>query len=1620
MEVYKRYASREHDVPLLGTKQQQQQYQQRLDDHFELEQEQHQTQNKENQPQGELQNDQKKEPLQYESKKPPSDSGIKLNLLLAQPGDLSKGSRRNSRGSISAYEVSTKSNEEWLKIFPHAAYFTGEDSFFGNIIIMVYENPTTNKTCTTSFTQFGSITYENLILDARSRFWPSCENLLPVFQKSNVRRALAISNLKNYNRVANSAYGHIMKSHWDETTAGNLANNMKLITEQTPNDLGLQLLKMGLLQTHVISSSVLDIVYDNTPSPTNANIIEENNKMVFLLGNQLDQLFDPLLEYSPEALEIMYKPPSQDSMTSSNSSMPSVMFAIIEEILTVQTNYTMGLVSLLQDFIIPLRIHVLSAASNAGISKINQVFPPTIDEVTRINCILLDSLVKGSKFGVQEVFKVMGMILPYFYKPFIRHEANLKQFAGRLNRFHSKNVEKIFENEQVNKGKYSVREIDSIVCGSLLELSKIKMIMTRLYDAVTLSRGHFSKEDLAKMELYYKAIVGVVDAFGFEETSDQEAAVNKKRIFTPTGKILSEIASKWPIELQYGWLTRKVVGIFELQNVKPRIEEEIIDVLIIFSDHLLFLTIKDMEYTSKMIAQRRLWTTKEETEDSVKMLSISDILMHAMVNEKPLPESLPSMEVNCWCEMNDAAISSYKAGDDEHYLRFFITSNKGFREEQIEQEEMNEGYEKHNPSTFSKNYKVFQREIKSSKSNHEVFNSAQVIIDLINKAKILNKSQPFHLFKTLGNDLTMYSTAHDLSVYEMERCKSPFALFLNLSSKQVGAYFNHNKDLFLIMNASFINSHQLQFEAYNRIETFQLSEIIEASHLKDFVLETVSKGYISYINFYNETLRYNLIQSYHSDLNYFLNSFVNHEFASHNQYLVKNDDYSRSVKTKESNMNVSAIHSIPDVYVEKFMETSKRPRSTKRASQDGNDHHIASNKDTSGPPLKKRKKSFFRKIFGGLFKSKNAHATSQNKVSSKQDKPKPDNIKIGEISQDETSVRKQTQESSVVQSQKQSRPYSSVGMPTSTSKQELEERLPSRVSTIRIPKSDIQKVDHLYQPHPEIKKQKYDSKTTCEIQEKDVLTQGNERNSYIPQNFVQNERNPVPLVPTENPERTPEVTSVPVFKSIEPNATTRIQNPQNRHSIATSTPTNGVPNSVVRLPPQSNYSSNKYTVIQPTDSTMEAESILTDVTAHPFRVVPQSSKNSIDSRSVISRKHRSLTEENVLVLDGLHSHSYRTRLNKLLEGDFSKVFQEDLYNDGESNWIKITRENSSLFNAEINALKEDADMDTEDVIEIPSSRNSSNNARYLAASRNASDGSTLGGSDNSNRIISGHYAPPTENRILSGSSLLSNNHNGGSIKRDISVNSLTSTQMMEEFTRDIDSKFAHLDIITEDLYYEDLNQFTFQPQIDHQMIEKAKQLDLTNTSSKYSSTTDDEEFYSPNEFEEKFEAKSQEQANLLSLQRPFLENPHASRHFTTNSISSEVTMTNENNNQSCVNSDKTKEIIAVVGDKSDSEDMLLSDFPHNPDSYLSELLDGTLRFDYDLEDKDEVTGRNEAVSKTNLQTDRSIASRKELPPIFQSPSLTYLASYIRSGKTIPKDMDRIITGESTTYKFGRY
>ena len=212
----------------------------------------------------------------------------------------------------------------------------------------------------------------------------------------------------------------------------------------------------------------MDVVYNNTSS--SQEIVDENNKLVFLLGEQLDHLFDPLLEYSPETMNFIYTPQQ------TQVPQTKLITSIVNELVTVQTNFTSKLVDLLQNLITPLRANVLDSPD--GITRVNQVFPPTIDEITRINCILNESLLKAKSINYLEVLRAVANILPYFYKPFVRHEANLKGFYLRLRKFATSSILAIAKKE------YSVREIDSIVTGSLLELPRLKLILKRLYDAI--------------------------------------------------------------------------------------------------------------------------------------------------------------------------------------------------------------------------------------------------------------------------------------------------------------------------------------------------------------------------------------------------------------------------------------------------------------------------------------------------------------------------------------------------------------------------------------------------------------------------------------------------------------------------------------------------------------------------------------------------------------------------------------------------------------------------------------------------------------------------------------------------------------------------------------------------------------------------------------------------------------------------------------------------------------------------------------------------------------------------------------------------------------------------------
>lgn len=1158
-----------------------------------------------------------------------------------------------------------KKIEEWLEIFPKAAYFKGHDeTLFGEVIVMIYENLQTGKLSTTSFSKFGVTSYDNLILDARSRFWPSCENLLPKYQKSNVRRSLAITNLKNYNKLVNNPGNFQINKSWDETYAGNLANNMTLISEISPHDFGLNFLELGLLQAHYIQSTVLDVVYDNSSPETNEKIIEENNKLVFLIGTQLEQLFDPLLEYSPEIMEFSYNTPIE-------SDPPQIMNnglinTIINELFSVQTNFTMGLVNLLQNFIIPLRVNILSATSSSGITKINKIFPPTIDEVTRINCILHDALSRASKYGYPEVIKALGTIMPYFYKAFVRHEANLKSFRTNLSKFYNKYNKKVFENETINKGKFNIREIDSIVSGSLLELPKLKLILVRLKEAIMSERTKLrnfedsSDEEYSKIEEHFKSAIDVIDAFGFEEDRKKNSIDIRQRVFTPTGKILTELAHNWPTELQYGWLARKVVGIYEMRNIKPLNDKFYdLDILIIFSDHILFLTIVDDEYYF------------DRNSESSKNLSVSDILMNSLVNDKPLPNLalLPAMEVSCWCDINEVITSTYKSkatisSTYQEFLKFVNISDSGFSSNN------------NNLCITSKNYEILDE-------NHD----GCKIIELINKSTVLNKRKPFHLFRSNDPKLHIYSIAQDLWAYQEETCKTAMVLYLNLPIENPKEYFAKNERVNLVLNASFINDHQIHILGFNRAQTFEMNEIISSGDLQVCLREVIVKNFDLLFNSFSDISRM-LSQGYVDDLNYCSNLFT--KFNKHElnmrraEAIRKNDIDSKSnLKMKQKNTHNSLeVASIPEVYMTKVLQSNASDSKNNVQLSHIDEASVQKSHSTESGEItekssKRNKNSLIRNVFRNIRKSLDS---IDGKLSIQSDST--DNTKID------------TQES---------------------------------VSFI----GKNKEYTNLYKPVPKLQ-------ATESI--KDSSNMSVRENQYL--NISQ------------------------------------LEHMENSKSPLQSRNTSG------------SLDINSHFEFPPLD-----------------RSIGESNENTIVMVNEPERENiELLPEDEVIVLDGINKSRKRE------DASYEKYDIEDFYKDGEANWVSLSNKQASFLNSEIRALKEEANMDSEDVIEIKTSDNESNDETHDIYDIEADDA---------------FYTPKNQPVTKFDDKTSSRN-------RDVSIQSLAPSEVIEEFGKQIDFDFGNTD---------DIHSFQSQYSNDHRI--SSETLNDYRTSGMFSS---DDEFFSSDEF----------------------------------------------------------------------------------------------------------------------------------------------------------------------------
>ncbi|CCK71916.1 Bud3p KNAG_0I01250 [Huiozyma naganishii CBS 8797] len=610
-------------------------------------------------------------------------------------------------------------NEKTLDLFQTSVvYYSTDDLIWGPFFICILKDKDQDKICSLVLDKLGITFFSNLDITSNSKYYPAIENLVAGEQSPNVLKCIAVSMLEKITHLSPKQIKTIAPSYlpsaveYDQTHAGELADSCKLFTALTPRKFGEFLYDCGLLGEKVVKSLLLDVVYEN-----NQDYIDDNNKLVSHLGEQLEQLFNPITEYSPEQTEYGYRPPEGDRPTEKDGKL---IKTIVNELLQFQSNFTFNLVEFLQNFLIPLRIKALNDEI-PGLStvKLNRLFPPTIDEVTRINCIFLDSLKLAIPYGSLEVLNACSLTIPYFYKAYTRHEAATKNFSKDIKLF-LRNFQDVIPQKKV----YTELKIETIMKGPQEKLLKLKLIIDRIWQK---KEKWTTEENERTAKKSFDNIIDVIDSFGKLEKPTNSYST---RVFTPSGKLLTELAKGWPVELQYKWLKRRVVGVYDIIDTS---QMETRKILVIFSDYLVILKISDYK--------------KYYLSDIIKKPQISDILMNSLINEQPLPAKLPKLQVENSCYIDDVTVSLFN-GDS---LKF-----DGLKGE----------------NAFSLTCKLAAPES----------TTAIYVADLITKAKVLEKDTAFHLFKAsqFGQDhITLYSTAHESEAYNSERIKSPYALFLN-------------------------------------------------------------------------------------------------------------------------------------------------------------------------------------------------------------------------------------------------------------------------------------------------------------------------------------------------------------------------------------------------------------------------------------------------------------------------------------------------------------------------------------------------------------------------------------------------------------------------------------------------------------------------------------------------------------------------------------------------------------------------------------------------------------------------------------------------------------------------
>lgn len=668
-----------------------------------------------------------------------------------------------------------------------AVYFTGSDALLGPLIAIIYKDtPDSPSLSSILIGRHGVSESINMTIGPKSRFYGACLNLPDFLKSSTVRKALAISCLRTFSNMELALKSYLTFSSqenqlfdWDETTAGTLASSMEPASGKFPTDIGNAIINSGALRPKSIRSTVIDIIYENSHATNDLN-----NELVYLFGNQLEHLFDPLAEYSPEHTEMLYVPPSYQPMA--RSSDTETVLNVCRELFSIQSHFTTNLLGLLQDYLIPLRVKVLGGEiPEMNMRKLNIMFPPTIDEIVRVNNIFYEALALATPYGSYETMKACGISIPYFYKACMRHEAATRNFCANLR----ENLEKI-QSFVALPNKFTVNSMESIIHCSL-HLTKIKLVLDRLVKTTV-----WREDEKVNIEEFYQSAVGTIDSFGRESF----ISPYNNRIFTPTGKLLVEISKGWPKELEYGWINRRIITIFDAVDV-------------IHGDQTNFSVV--FVFTDSVVVIRPSEPLSITSESGIHKPSIADMLTHSMINSVPLP-NLPELNVVGWAPIEDVYMAEF---DGPTNLAMYVTGG-GFNTGGNETEHL-------------KLLKLIRPEV-----------TANAIVNFIAKAKIMNKTQPFHLFLNSQPSFSTFATVYEHEGYKMEPRKSPIAVYANTEIPE-GVLESH--ELIACIGTQIFDQHHVSITVISRL-AYNHQEVVSKDEFSAALSTQISRLYSLYFD----------------------------------------------------------------------------------------------------------------------------------------------------------------------------------------------------------------------------------------------------------------------------------------------------------------------------------------------------------------------------------------------------------------------------------------------------------------------------------------------------------------------------------------------------------------------------------------------------------------------------------------------------------------------------------------------------------------------------------------------------------------------------------------------------